>query len=423
MKKQNEKEIILNSNYLINMLYIYKEKGYINHYLFSIIVKTCTPYDNEISNETLKTLKDYEFDFYINNTYFKYYNNRIKQNDKISFKIGKKSKIEIEAKYVNWDIKENLFSTLDSEYYMLAIKYPENTKYNYFVIDNEIKKSVNSLFRKIIKSPAVKQAMIFDEGLIEYKYLLNEEKILTEFENNVHLVYFPFDNYNGYTDKKSFDIYLNISFKIQISLPRALTKFKLFFISKCHEFKHATRIYMKLYNNIDINTPLKKLKDFKEERNYILKIHENSLNNIINSSINYSKDSKIFKKTMREYGELFEYALFGYKIDVVFFYTVILFLKESTWKLSPEEFYFEYNKAMKDKKTKSINILCKGGLPKLIYNYFRDGEISNYYSNYLISKDSSTFATNENILISIQRESHLPKYIKDDEYDEYFVYE
>ena len=136
MDKQNEEQLILNTNYLINMLYIYREQGYINHYLFSIIVKTCTPYDNEISNETLKTLKDYEFDFYINNTYFKYYNNRIKQNDKISFKIGKKSNIEIEAIYVNWDIKENLCSTLDSEYFMLAIKYPENTKYNYHNFEN-----------------------------------------------------------------------------------------------------------------------------------------------------------------------------------------------------------------------------------------------------------------------------------------------
>ena len=48
MKKQNEEELILNTNYLINMLYIYKEKGYVDHYLFSIIVKTYTPYDNEI---------------------------------------------------------------------------------------------------------------------------------------------------------------------------------------------------------------------------------------------------------------------------------------------------------------------------------------------------------------------------------------
>jgi len=123
MKKQNEEELILNTNYLINMLYIYKEKGYVDHYLFSIIVKTCTPYDNEIANESLKALKDYEFEFYINNTYFKYYNKRRNQNDKISFIIGKKSKIEIEAKYVNWDIKENLFATLVSEYFMHAIIY------------------------------------------------------------------------------------------------------------------------------------------------------------------------------------------------------------------------------------------------------------------------------------------------------------
>ena len=65
----------------------------------------------------MKALKDYEFEFYINNTYFKYYNKRINQNDKISFIIGKKSKMEIEAKYVNWDIKENLFATLGLEYF------------------------------------------------------------------------------------------------------------------------------------------------------------------------------------------------------------------------------------------------------------------------------------------------------------------
>ena len=418
----DEKELISNTNLLINMLYIFKEKGDIDNHLFSLIVKSCTPFNTEIANESLNFLQNNnELDLYINNISFKSYKKKIKENDIITFKISKNSKIQIEAKYFNWDIKENICTTLNSEYFMLSIKYPENTKYNFYILDNTIKKNVVELFEKMIKSPSIKQAMLFDEELAEYKYLFTNDNIIKECEKNVHLVYFPFDNYNGYTDKKSFDVYINISMKNKNTIEKIITDFKLFFVSKCHEFKHVTRIYMKVYNNSNISTPILKLNDYKDGKEYLLKIHENSVNNIIKSSINYNKNSKNFNNSMKEYGDFFENALFGYKMDPVFFYSAILFLRKDTWDWSPQKFYNEYDKTMKDTGPKSINALCNKDLPKLIYSYFSSKKKSIYYSNNLITKNSSIVMSNENILISVPRASHRPKFIKpDDDMENYY---
>ena len=414
MNNLDEKQLISNTNLLINMLYIYKEKGTMNYYLFDLIIKTCTPFDAEVANESLNLLKSYKLELYINGLYFKSYNNKINENDIISFTIGKKSTINIKAKYFNWDIKENIIYTLDtnSDYFMLSIKYPENTKYNFYTLNDKIKSSVSELFVKIIKSPSAKQAMLVDGELADYRYLFSNDKIIEECENNVHLVYFPFTNYNGYIDKKSYDIYINISIKRENPLINILTEFKKFLVTKCHEFKHASRIYMKLYKNININTPNIKLNDFKGDKNYIVKINENSIKTIVNSSVNYNKNSKIFKKSMKEYREFFEYAIFGYKLDSVFLYNVILFLNENTWDLSPQEFYNEYDKVMKDTKSKSIELLCKEGLPNLIYTYFSPNNDSKYYNNLIIDKNNSFLMNNGNILISIPRASHRPKFIK-----------
>ena len=351
------KDLISNTNYLVNMLYIFKEKGCIDLHIFSLIVKTCVPFDINVAKKAIKKLKDYEFDFYINNENFKSYKKEINENDLISFRMGKKTEVSIKAKFINWDIKKDIVTTLYSDFFMLAVKYPENEKYNYLTLDKDINAHVGKLFKSIIQSPPVKQAMLFDGEIEEYKYLYNNDDILSECEKNVHLIFFPFDGYNGYTDKKSYDVYINVAIKSHSPLTRTLADFKIFMVTKSHEFKHVSRIYMRLYKNINISTPIKKLSDFIGDKSYILRINENSINNIVNASINYSKDSTIFKKTIKEYGDFFEYSLFGYKIDPLFFYTVIFFLNEKTWKMSPQEFYNEYNKCMKDKKSKSINNL------------------------------------------------------------------
>ena len=57
-------------------------------------------------------------------------------------------------------------------------------------------------------------------------------------------------------------------------------------------------------------------------------------------------------------------------------------------------------------------------LPKLIYSNFSSNKNSKYRNNSLISKNSSYIQTNTNILISIPRESHKPKYIKNEDTDD-----
>ena len=115
-------------------------------------------------------------------------------------------KIKELSKNINWNIGDKFYASFTSENFMLCINYPENCKYNCFSM-GEIGTSVNEFFDLMIKSPPMKQAMIIDTEASKYKYLFNDKNILEEFNKNSHLVPLPFQNYFGFTDKKSFDLY------------------------------------------------------------------------------------------------------------------------------------------------------------------------------------------------------------------------
>ena len=74
-------------------------------------------------------------------------------------------------------------------------------------------KSVNNFFDRMIHSAPMKQAMIIDSEASKYKYFFNNKNILKEFNENVHIVPLPFHDCGGFTDKKSFDIYIKASYK------------------------------------------------------------------------------------------------------------------------------------------------------------------------------------------------------------------
>ena len=78
-----------------------------------------------------------------------------------------------------------------------------------------------------------------------------------------------------------------------------------------------------------------------------------------NSLINYPKNSNIFEKTISEYGDLFEYTLFGYKLDMIYLKVLIYYITSNAWNSSPSEFYYNINKRMKDKTIDKIETICK----------------------------------------------------------------
>ena len=117
---------------------------------------------------------------------------------------------------------------------MLCSRYPYNNTFNYFYMDEDIGKLVDNFFHLIISSPPMKQAMIIDSESSKFKYLFDNKEILRELEDNIHYVILPFENYYGFTDKKSFDLYINVLIKYNSNFLLTLCRFELFFISKVH---------------------------------------------------------------------------------------------------------------------------------------------------------------------------------------------
>ena len=399
----NPNDIILRANYLINILYMFLEAESLQHLIFRKIVKACLPFDRELANEVLKLIKR-KFKITINNK--EYDNDNIIINDGeetiiIIDRTQEYKKINTKAKYINWHLNDDFSDVFDSEYFTLCLTYPQNCDYNYFSMNDNIKNQVNFFFDKMIKSPPMKQAMIIDKEARKYKYFFSNDKILKEFENNVHLVVLPFQGFYGFTDKKSFDIYINILINSNNNFINTLIGFKFFFISKAHEFKHSSRIYLRLYNDkVKIKTQTKSLKNFKSESSYIKKLFENSKKNLINSIV-LSEPNKL-----NEYGDLLEYSLFGYKSDIFFLKSIFFCLNESSWDLSPEDFYDKFDDSMKDKKEEKIDDLCQGFLLKSLLNYFNFQKKEKFYQNCLINKSSNLKTGKNPQIISVQRFSH-----------------
>ena len=185
------------------------------NYFFQI-VETCLTFDKEIAMTTLEALKNInsQVKFLINNIPINDYKGEITGNEIIDLEY-KNLKIKELSKNINWNIGNKFYTLFSSEDFMLCINYPQNSKYNCFSI-GEIGTLVNDFFNLMIHSPPMKQAMIIDTEASKYKYLFNNESILKEFNESVYLVPLPFHNYFRFTNKKSFDLYINVSYKTNI---------------------------------------------------------------------------------------------------------------------------------------------------------------------------------------------------------------
>ena len=400
-----DNEIILIFNYLINILYILLEKKSIQKNIFYLIVKSCLPFDQKNANSFINECKNNEDNFLkINGKYPHEYNEKeIKEEDEIElYAIHNKIIIKTKAKYINWNLDSSFFkANLSTNLFSLCLRYPYNCKYNYFASNTKIEESLISLFNKMIKSEPIKKAMLFDNESKELGYIFDKETILKEFENNIHLVILPFSNYNGYTDKISFDIYLNIYIKEESNFNTILSYYESFLISKFHEYKHGSRIYLRIFKKKEKKTPTKY---FESE---IVKRIEESKEIIIKSSKNYRKDSDIFKRRSNEYGEGFEIALFGYKMEIFFLKSIIFCLTEKSWELNSSEFYQTFKETMLSNDAINYYNECKEGLLKELYNFFDFSPRNKLSANIIFENKSSNSFTNNNChYVVLPRESH-----------------
>ena len=408
MNDLNEEELISCSTLLINILYMFLDNKTINDSLFTKIVDSCLPFDINVANKTLSSITKHRV-MKINGEFINVNNCNLKDgNEIITFeKIKVKKKFEIAAKNINWYLGKDLPAIFNSDLFMLCVRYPFNNNFNYFCMDINIKNSVDKFFNLIISSPPMKQAMLIDSESSKYKYFFENKEILKEMEDNVHYVILPFENYCGFTDKKSMDIYINVFIKYDSNFVSTLCKFELFFISKAHEFKHASRIYLRLYNNkIKIKTPVKNIKNFNGKMAYLKKIFYNSKKKLIDATINCSQNSQDFIEKFSEYGDLLEIALFGHKLNKLFLKTIIFCLTESSWQLSPTEFYYNYSCNMEKTTSEELEDLCREKFLKKLYEYFNFQQKDKYYNNILISKSSNYNKNLDYQIISVERKSH-----------------
>ena len=396
-------EIISIFNYLINILHIYLDEKIIDLNIYSLIIKSCLPFNDEKAKNVINFMKKLDENILkINKKNICEYDKiEIKKEDLITFKLNKKE-IEIKAEYINWNLNEDFYINIDSDLFMLCIRYPYNSKYNYFSIDEKIQNSLENLFNTMIKSEPVVKAMQNDTEAKKFEYIFYNNEILEEFAENTHLVIFPFSYYSGFIDKMSFDIYLDVYIKNDKDINMILSKFEVFLISKIHEYKHGTRIYMKIFNKSKLKTPNISFRS----KNISNRIKESS-DIISKASINYPKNSILFKTSTNEYGESFEIALFGYKIEVLFLKSIIFCLKEKNWNCSSKDFYLKIKKTMQDYNPIKLSEECNEGLPKLILEYFYFDGKNKLTNNILIENKSHNLTNNNNRrFVCIPRSSH-----------------
>ena len=157
-----------------------------------------------------------------------------------------------------------------------------------------------------------------------------------------------------------------------------------------------------------IKTPIKDIKSLKNIRSYIPKIFDNTQKNLnILFPANNPKGVKKLRTKLNDYGDLLELSLFGYKLEDMLFKCIIFCLSESSWELSPEDFYHLFSMKMMDNKIEKLYDLCKGNFLKELLKFYSFAIKGKEYANELISKDSKFSAQNYINYYSFKRQSHI----------------
>ena len=405
------------SDYLINCYYIYFEvddslKNFDN---LEKIITCCLPFELDTAVNFIEKYKyfSYDVEFKIENiTLNKYYTSNLTKDSKIKLSFDKKI-IEVKAEDVNWNLKHNMFfQLLKSDNFTFCFRFPKLSEINYIYINNDIRNNYKALFRKILKSKIMEQCMNIDSDTNNFNYPFNDDNIIQELEDHTLFVPFPAKKFYGYSDKKSFTIFLN-SYINTSDLKSIFIDFDNLLKSEFHEIKNIYRLYMHINDSkISLRTPEIKRKtlltnEFLKNNLPLLNENKNNLEEIYKERL-ISKN----ENDSLDYGDILEFAMNGDKQEVFFIKGSLFRLTEKNWEKEPKEFFDLYFKACKEKKFK-LNPSTDDLFIKSVMKFFklkRNVEIINdaYTEKRPDYKacDLSLEGENENSYVIIPKKNH-----------------
>ena len=405
------------SDYLINCYYIYFEvddslKNFDN---LEKIITCCLPFELDTAINFIEKYKyfSYDVEFKIENiTLNKYYTSNLTKDSKIKLSFDKKI-IEVKAEDVNWNLKHNMFfQLLKSDNFTFCFRFPKLSEINYIYINNDIRNNYKALFRKILKSKIMEQCMNIDSDTNNFNYPFNDDNIIQELEDHTLFVPFPAKKFYGYSDKKSFTIFLN-SYINTSDLKSIFIDFDNLLKSEFHEIKNIYRLYMHINDSkISLRTPEIKRKtlltnEFLKNNLPLLNENKNNLEEIYKERL-ISKN----ENDSLDYGDILEFAMNGDKQEVFFIKGSLFRLTEKNWEKEPKEFFDLYFKACKEKKFK-LNPSTDDLFIKSVMKFFklkRNVEIINdaYTEKRPDYKacDLSLEGENENSYVIIPKKNH-----------------
>ena len=405
------------SDYLINCYYIYFEvddslKNFDN---LEKIITCCLPFELDTAVNFIEKYKyfSYDVEFKIENiTLNKYYTSNLTKDSKIKLSFDKKI-IEVKAEDVNWNLEPDMFFQLyNSDNFTLCFRFPKLSEINYINLNKDIKMNYKALFRKIIKSKTMEKCMNIDSDANNFNYPFNDDNIIQELEDHTLFVPFPAKKFYGYSDKKSFTIFLN-SYINTSDLKSIFIDFDNLLKSEFHEIKNIYRLYMHINDSkISLRTPEIKRKtlltnEFLQNNLPLLNENKNNLEEIYKERL-ISKN----ENDSLDYGDILEFAMNGDKQEVFFIKGSLFRLTEKNWEKEPKEFFDLYFKACKEKKFK-LNPSTDDLFIKSVMKFFklkRNVEIINdaYTEKRPDYKacDLSLEGENENSYVIIPKKNH-----------------
>jgi len=360
---------------------------------FHLIKTICYPFNFNDAKNIVKVMSKklisgiFIDDILIN----KYDSEQFTENSKVTLKSHDGRQITVNPNEINWDLGINLVSYFDSSNFMICFKFKSCLKYNYLKIDKNISENFTDLFKKMIKSQIIKEAMTKDNEAKQFNYPYDNDDIITECLDSIKFVPFPFTGLYRFTDKKSFNIYIYSNFP-EKSIKNIFTEYDNILKTCAHEFKHITRVYYHLFNHsITLNTPKTTLK-----KGALIKEYSNLMKNRITDISSIYKQRKISynEYTELDYGDIFELFFIGDKATKFFLANSIFCLKESSWNSNPNNFLKEYLKSI-NKDIIYIQKRIRNPLISSVLEYFKF-ESGKSFVNEVTYKDTSKLNKNEN---------------------------
>ena len=396
---EDNDELIDILDYLFNCLEIISQAIIVDYDLFKRIIFMCLPFKFEIARDELNKMKILETTgLRINNIELSEFDMKNFTNDSlITLERENNPKIIIKVKVneINWYLGNNLMDLFEGDNYLLCFRYKSSLSKNYIKINQTIERNYIDLFNHILKSNIIKIAMMKDSEAKLFDYPFDNEDILTECQNIVNYVPYPVTGVYGFTDKYSFNIYINSNFSTK-SLQNIFIEYDNIIKTQIHEYKHITRIYYHLFNHtITLSTPITNINNKSNEIKLIKDNYEEINNKIkkIESAYNKRKISYNMLSDL-DYGDIFELSLIGNKSSKYFLCNSIFNLKKGTWNKTIDNFEKEYVDSINDKNV-FITKDQRNPFITSIIEYF-DIKSNFYYPNDIINKDTLKNNNEEN---------------------------